>query len=812
MSFMVENIPTNEISNKDREHFLSLEVTEDYSFKYIPESHFKHIVRNVQRHRRKEDEERIWASFVKEQELNSLRFDKKDVDYSIQNMKDLLQENMQNVDRELKRLEEDALPERSKGIRNPKSNVKNEVIYTKVNSIGDNYSKEKTLTKNRSTCKTNVSVPTSRGSNIYMYSESEGQKTVFKSKAKKSLSDSSITEKKCYTNQLLRATNHFENNSDTDSSNNKDDIVYIQPDPFTIQKLLSMQKKIAELLDEISFRLCRIPLPDGDSDLKRRQQQTLEFSIRFSRNYLYNLNRLVTSIQRHIRAISPRLGLKQYKNIVFHQDMIKQKLVAAHQLLIQALTAYYKHIPNSILEGHSTKLQDVLQVVYNLINICDKVEISTYYFCSGDTTIIPLGKNLQNKCDAILSKLKLNLESRYGSTSHKNVQPVITTAPIFLPNKGRCNRKNLSNRLSMYSMDVKMSKGNLKRRNDIRRKSYTYQKENENNTKEIGNLYAQDYTLPELLYPSPITRTTSSRDVVQIDSTKNINNSKEDDIRTVMDGLTIDSENDSNIEIRTKRKPETNSGQQSVAIRKRTSTEMREAKNTKSKGVNIEANNFTNEEDDLIKKVTTIPKEHLVALAPVINDLVALVSKKKNELEMQPVSETSVETLREFLQKYQSPKDCDTKASLTKTSYEQSHCNLNGLSEIKRHNENVQLICISSMGKVPKMTHCDASCQVDYETALKIIHNGKVTDSNIKNGVQLAISEETELLFLTYRCEYKKLCQSKPMYSSNTQNKPWDIVAWISDKLIEELIIEITEELQMNDVIKKLFEMEFQEL
>lgn len=34
----------------------------------------------------------------------------------------------------------------------------------------------------------------------------------------------------------------------------------------------------------------------------------------------------------------------------------------------------------------------------------------------------------------------------------------------------------------------------------------------------------------------------------------------------------------------------------------------------------------------------------------------------------------------------------------------------------------------------------------------------------------------------------------------------------ISDKLIEELIIEITEELQMNNIIKKLFEMEFQEL
>lgn len=64
-----------------------------------------------------------------------MRFDKKDVDYSIQNMKDLLQENIQNVDRELKRLEEDALPERSKGIRNPKSNVKNEVMYTKVSVL-----------------------------------------------------------------------------------------------------------------------------------------------------------------------------------------------------------------------------------------------------------------------------------------------------------------------------------------------------------------------------------------------------------------------------------------------------------------------------------------------------------------------------------------------------------------------------------------------------------------------------------------------------------------------------------------------------
>lgn len=72
---------------------------------------------------------------MKEQELNSLQFEKKHIDYSMQNTKDLLQGSMQNVNRELKKLEEDALPERSKGTQNPKSNVKNDVICTKVSIL-----------------------------------------------------------------------------------------------------------------------------------------------------------------------------------------------------------------------------------------------------------------------------------------------------------------------------------------------------------------------------------------------------------------------------------------------------------------------------------------------------------------------------------------------------------------------------------------------------------------------------------------------------------------------------------------------------
>lgn len=56
-------------------------------------------------------------------------------------------------------------------------------------------------------------------------------------------------------------------------------------------------------------------------------------------------------------------------------------------------------------------------------------------------------------------------------------------------------------------------------------------------------MYTQDCSLPELLYPSPITRTSSSRDIAQVDPMKNVNYSKEDDIETMMDGLAIDSDN-----------------------------------------------------------------------------------------------------------------------------------------------------------------------------------------------------------------------------------------------------------------------------
>lgn len=77
--------------------------------KYIPANHFKYIVKDVRRQRCREEEESVWASFVKQQEFNNLAYNKNDIQPSIRSIKELLDEGMKGADKELKRLEADIL-------------------------------------------------------------------------------------------------------------------------------------------------------------------------------------------------------------------------------------------------------------------------------------------------------------------------------------------------------------------------------------------------------------------------------------------------------------------------------------------------------------------------------------------------------------------------------------------------------------------------------------------------------------------------------------------------------------------------------
>lgn len=242
-------------------------------------------------------------------------------------------------------------------------------------------------------------------------------------------------------------------------------------------------------------------------------------------------------------------------------------------------------------------------------------------------------------------------------------------------------------------------------------------------------------------------------------------------------------------------------------MEKKSFIEIWKPRNAKDKETDTRVKN-TLDDDDIVKKVTTITKEHLATLVPVISDLMTLVTQKKTDLQAQPLSETSMGTLVDFLQKYQSPEKTDTRVPSRGGGCK--YFTENSLSEIQKHNNNVQLICMSSTDKNSNTRQCDVSCQAD-ETAINMLGDSKASRPNTKHKLELFLSKETEHRILAYRNEYKKACQLKPMYSSNTQNKPWDIVAWISDKLIDELIIENTKEFEPPGLLQKIYEMEFQE-
>lgn len=214
----------------------------------------------------------------------------------------------------------------------------------------------------------------------------------FKSKTRKSCSSHTVAQR-LRSKQHFHTTNGVEYNSSPENSTYRDHtangVIYIRPDPFTMNKITTMQKRVDELLDEIAYRLGNIPVPDGIKDLQRRQQYVAEFAIRFSRNYLYDLNRYVKDIQRHMYIISPRARIKpNYRSLGLHMHAIEHKLLGAHQLLLHALIAYCKHIPSSILGEHAEKLKEILQIVIDLKTMYDRLQLN--YLESGDNDILSL--------------------------------------------------------------------------------------------------------------------------------------------------------------------------------------------------------------------------------------------------------------------------------------------------------------------------------------------------------------------------------------------------------------------------------------
>ncbi|EFN78721.1 hypothetical protein EAI_11341 [Harpegnathos saltator] len=612
-----------------------------FALKYVPANHFKYIVKDVRRQRCREEEENIWASFVKQQELHNLVYKKNSIHPSIQSIKELLDEGMKEADKELKRLETDILLDEAKKEHDKAENVQKR--RSEVNNIRDQSAKKIPITRDTGTGSTNLLLTIPEEENIS--SRHKKQETEnFKSYTKKSCSSHAVGQKRQQPRkQLLHTINGTEYNSSPEISTRRNDVggaICARPDPFIMQKILTMQRRVCELLDEIVLRLGNIPVPDGIKDLQRRQQCVAEFVVRFSRNYLYDLNRYVKDIQRHMCVISPRARVKpNQRSLGLHMHAIEHKLLAAHQLLLHALSAYCKHIPSSTFKGHPGKFREILQVVIDLKTMCDRLHLNTNYLDSGDTDILTLGKDIESKCNAILLKLKLHSDNDFPLDSNKTSSMASFTSHSA-SNKKRIGRKQLPNRLNYYHQnDKKYNRIDIKRISD-------------------------EPISADQPYPSSITPMSSENASQAGIRRQRAKYAKEEDIKTMVDmTLLADSDNDSNFELPESQDNAMLTRRQPKALGK-FSGKLQNVEHSETIE-DIVKTTSTNNDDELIRRVTMITEEHLSNLVPVIADLMSFVSNKQSGSEAKPISTSSAKMLMEFLQRYQSPKSTNSKISMS---------------------------------------------------------------------------------------------------------------------------------------------------
>uniref|UniRef100_A0A0C9QDC7 DDX53 protein n=1 Tax=Fopius arisanus TaxID=64838 RepID=A0A0C9QDC7_9HYME len=754
MSSVVKPMKFDYLTNKGVEKFIfSDDDDNDFDFKYVPPEQFKHILKDVRRQRSQRNDEKLWSDFVTQR-------------IPLEPLKHPLKSDLSDINLE-------SFPPVAETQRISKSTRKSRVPAQESKDL----SRRSSITF----------VPQDDDDDdVSTLERSPVSKLDVKSKHSSSESTIKSTHRK---NRLLRKVNRLECNSSPDlssqyESGDDEEFLEVQPHPVIAQKILGLQGRISEILDDISYRLCRIPRPDGENDLKRRQKRLVEFGIRFSRNYLYELGRQVGDIQKHLKAV---LEGKGRRGTILHMQALEQKLCASHQLLVCALNAYCNHIPSSVLEEYPGKLKEILGVVVELKDACGKINITADGVGGGDTGSQGLGNDLQSRCYAILSKLRLHSDSESQLFSARQS---VVTGPFGSNVKRQNGLKGFPNRLSMYSMDSKCPKTQRQRRPvtvGVCPKDRGIPRVSLNNPPPT----------PEQIYTNSVGRKSSKES-----TRKRSHGVHGDDIKTMMDIIAREAETARNSSdlgnvdnfgmmnqgsrcVSRKFHPVT-SNESKISIRRR----------AKNLGKNSKTSVKTSK-----TSVNGIDEGHgaderLANLVPVIADLMSLVANKRNNGEKK--SESSMTSLLEIINNcQQSNSNCTTRS---KTNGRASDSRL---SDARTGPENMQLICLSQNDETTSK-YMDASCQVTQE-------NSRLIERKDCGLTELIVSDRSSQVLMKYRDEYNASSRSSPMYTSNSPNKPWEVVAWIADKLVDELIVNISKELQIDDIIKKLFELEFLE-
>lgn len=90
-------------------------------------------------------------------------------------------------------------------------------------------------------------------------------------------------------------------------------------------------------------------------------------------------------------------------------------------------------------------------------------------------------------------------------------------------------------------------------------------------------------------------------------------------------------------------------------------------------------------------------------------------------------------------------------------------------------------ITSESLGSASKSSETQRTSKT--QSSREFESNREFVNSALSNGkksglTQLKVPQDSADRLLKYRDEYQRLCSLSPMYTSNSLNKPWDVVSW----------------------------------
>uniref|UniRef100_A0A1A9VC88 Uncharacterized protein n=1 Tax=Glossina austeni TaxID=7395 RepID=A0A1A9VC88_GLOAU len=159
-------------------------------------------------------------------------------------------------------------------------------------------------------------------------------------------------------------------------------------------KMTSTQEKIIEVLDKLRLNLLETNIPENAFDKSRRQKNAFEFSVRFSRNFLYPLKGMINDLK-----FTPS---EQFTSLTSNDACARISNI--YTLLLQSLNTYQKQLRYFLLDHVPQKLTILIEMIYTTTSACLEKNI----FSTHDVVI----DCLQQRCSKFIGFLEDMHEGR----------------------------------------------------------------------------------------------------------------------------------------------------------------------------------------------------------------------------------------------------------------------------------------------------------------------------------------------------------------------------------------------------------------